>query len=314
MSSPINSPRERPMSEIPTSPHPRGPFKTFGQEYQYAETLQNPFPEVIFAGPANAAHGTAPTSPVSAGGADGTNEPPTDHGTLSSHRPATTGSKEPVMHEDVWVEPAEAPWYTTISRRKWAAIIICTVGITGVMLAILGAMNKLSGTRSTPTTNPDPDSPTPSKTSADQTSSSDAPSSASSTPAAAATTLTTSTTSVRPTSTNHPSPKVDCTNPSTFLTPIFWIGTTVGAYNGAFAQAASAQACCTSCLNQPGCAGWLYDASSKYTPCTKVVVSRAMDDKGGGVETCPLGRAPTTYFSEGRDGEIDTSAMDHGKN
>src|SRR5689334_10287225 len=103
MSLPIDGPRERPMSETPTSPPPRGPFKSFGQDYQYAETLQNPFPEVIFAGPANTAHGVAPTSPVSAGGADGASDAPTEHGTLSAHRPAIAGSKGPAMHEDVWV-------------------------------------------------------------------------------------------------------------------------------------------------------------------------------------------------------------------
>lgn len=144
MSSPIVNPRERQMSEIPISAAPRDQFRKSCQDYQYAETLQNPFPEVVFSSPANTAQSTGPTS--QAGGGDGTNETAHDPDTRSSLRPDTAGSsKEPRLHEDVWVEPPELPWYKEISRRKWIAIIICTAGITGVLLAILGAMNKFSG-------------------------------------------------------------------------------------------------------------------------------------------------------------------------
>lgn len=197
MSSPATDPREQPMSEIPNPASPRSPLKTYGQDYRYAETLQNPFPEVVVcSNTANTVH-TAPTpaAAVAVGGDGATPE----HDTRSSLRPDTVGSKEPVMPEDIWVEPREAPWYKTISRRKWAAIIICIVGVTGVVLAILGAMDKLSGERSAATT----DSPS----SADMTSSSD-----SSSPAGDSTSTTntisgtSTTTTTKPTSTVSPLP------------------------------------------------------------------------------------------------------------
>jgi hypothetical protein len=158
MSSPIADPRERQRSEFSTSAAPRNEFKESGQDYQYAETLQNPFPEVVFSSHTNTAQSTGPTS--RAGGVDGTNEAAHEPDTRSSLRPDTAGSsKEPALHEDVWVEPPEVPWYKEISRRKWIAIIICTAGITGVLLAILGAMNKFSGANRSAT--PFPPTPNP---------------------------------------------------------------------------------------------------------------------------------------------------------
>ncbi len=293
---------------------PQKSLKTFGQSYQYAETLQNPFPEVVFSG-------VASTSAVRSG--DGANEASAD----SSIRPGTAGSsKEPVLHEDVWVEPPEPPWYKEISRRSWIAIIICTVGITGVLMAILGAMNKFSGPeRSDPsisfttslttinsintvtTMNTSP--PTPSKT-ADKTSTD-----STTTTTAATTTGTATATSSNPTSIVSPSSfpfppppadpsqpplqKIDCSAPSTFLTSITWIGTDINTYTGEFAQAGSASACCELCAaHAPGCAGWLYNASSAFTPCTKIVIT-AGDQKD---EKCPKGYAGATTFAKG-DGE-----------
>jgi hypothetical protein len=59
------------------------------------------------------------------------------------------GTKRPVFSEEaVYEPPAETPWYKTISRGRWIAIVICLVGTTAVVLAILGAMNRLSGDKS----------------------------------------------------------------------------------------------------------------------------------------------------------------------
>ncbi|KAH6854793.1 hypothetical protein B0I37DRAFT_39668 [Chaetomium sp. MPI-CAGE-AT-0009] len=317
MSSSTSELRGRPMSEVPASPPNGAPFKTFGQEYQYAETLQNPFPEVIFSGPENTAHTAASTSPAAIGGMDGTNEGPADHETRrSSLRLGTPGSKEPAMPENVWVEPPEAPWYKAISLRRWAAIIICTAGITGVVLAILGAMNKLSGERSD-STDSGPDSPTPGKTSADQTSSSDTPSAAEST-SATPTTFVTLTTPGNAKPTNEPTTKIDCSNPSTFLTPVSWVGTTVGAYKSEFAAldgpaASAASACCRACEERAGggCAGWLYNPGSQFTPCTLVVINVDQAGRDEADEACPRGRTGTTFFNGGlaEDGSSGTAGM-----
>ncbi|KAK4103358.1 hypothetical protein N658DRAFT_422111 [Parathielavia hyrcaniae] len=154
-------PREPPMAQLPPSsptPPPREPLKSFGQEYQYAETLQNPYPEVVFTGPSNPARGAASTSPAIAGVGDRTQEASSaSHDAFSSHRPDTAGSKNTALHEDIWVEPRGAPWYKAVSPKKWAIVIVCTLGVTGVVLAILGAMNKLTPSRSEPTTAPSPD-------------------------------------------------------------------------------------------------------------------------------------------------------------
>lgn len=343
MSSSTTDPTGRPMSQNSASSTSGAPFKTFGQDYQYAETLQNPFPEVIFSGPANATHSAASTSPAAVSGIDGTNESPADHDTRSSLRLGTPGSKEPAMSENVWVEPAEVPWYKTISKGRWAAIIICTVGITGVVLAILGAMNKLSGERSD-TSKPSPDSPTLGNMSTDEASSSNTPSPAEST-SATPTTFVTSTTSgnAKPTvsklfppqtmlpiahllnhhtnphpppgTQNTPTTKIDCGDLSSFLTPISWIGTTVGAYTTEFAPTGHdpAAACCRACLERAdgGCAGWLHNTNSQFTPCTLVVIDKDQADRGGDRATCPRGRAETTFFNAGvaGDGSSGTAGM-----
>ncbi|EAQ89524.1 predicted protein [Chaetomium globosum CBS 148.51] len=288
MSSPAADSRGRPMSENSASSPSRATFKTFGQEYQYAETLQNPFPEVIFSGPANTATSAASTSPAAVGGIDGTNDSPADNDTRSSLRFGTPGSKEPAMHEDVWVEPAEAPWYKTISRGRWAAIIICTVGITGVVLAILGAMNKLSGERSD-SSDPSPDFPTPIDMSADQASSSNTPSPAEST-SATPTTLVTSTTSGNAKPQTPPTTKIDCHDPSSFLTPISWIGTTVGAYKTEFA------------FDRP---------TSRLGLLQRVPGPRRGRADKGDAKSCPRGRAATTFFLAGvaEDGSNGTAGM-----
>ncbi|AEO54569.1 hypothetical protein MYCTH_2297265 [Thermothelomyces thermophilus ATCC 42464] len=149
MSSSPTDPRGRPMAEPPAVLPPENKPETLGQDHQYAETLQNPFPEVILSPASSTAVGTAPTSPVAVNSVDNANDASTENETRSSlHHQGTISSKEdPVMREDVWVDPREEPWYKAVSPRRWATIVICTVGITGVVLAILGAMNKLSSGR-----------------------------------------------------------------------------------------------------------------------------------------------------------------------
>jgi hypothetical protein len=80
------------------------------------------------------------------------------------------------------------------------------------------------------------------------------------------------------------------------------VGTDVGTYKGDFSQATSAEACCKACAAHAagGCAGWLYNATSLYTPCTKIVLT--VEQEGDKDERCPKGHAPVTYFSRGDEG------------
>ncbi|KAL2198405.1 hypothetical protein P885DRAFT_67593 [Corynascus similis CBS 632.67] len=291
----------RPSVEDPAVCPSDNKFQILDQDFQYAETLQNPLPEVVLSSPASTAYGTTPTSPVALEGVDGPNEAATENDARSSLHPGTAGSKEAVMREDVWVEPKEVPWYKAISPKKWATIVICTVGITGVVLAILGAMNKLSGVERSEIT---ADLLSPYKTSAHQISSSSDTSSPTGGDTSSGTNITSTTpaASSKPTPTHFPSSidKIDCADNSTFYAPVDWVGTTVNAYKTAFAQAASPAGCCAACESHRGggCAGWLYMPGSDFTPCTKVLVSREQDDRGGVDDgTCPLGRVATTFFS-----------------
>ncbi|KAL2268838.1 hypothetical protein VTJ83DRAFT_3684 [Remersonia thermophila] len=332
MESPTHyDPEKQPASHISAPPPSRQPFKTYGQNYRYAETFHNPFPEVVCVGPAStpapAAVGVGATADEGISGASAAANTPAaaEHDAQSSffQNDTSGASKEgsgTVPEAALWAEPPETPWYKTISKRRWLAILVCTVGITGVVLAILGAMNKLSGEGTTDV---------PAIPASNETSSSARTSTAT-------TTSSTISSSTRQTSSSTPSaaPLIDCSSPETFLTSVTWVGTDVGKYKGEFAQAASPEACCRSCLGHAqepsgsrrdprgdsareggdegegeeareaaasGCAGWLYNATSAFTPCTKIVVlspgSRARGNKGGEDEICPRGYADVTYFA-----------------
>ncbi|KAL1841061.1 hypothetical protein VTJ49DRAFT_7445 [Mycothermus thermophilus] len=316
MESPTHDPEKRPESHIPAPPPSRQPFKTYGQNYRYAETFHNPFPEVICVGPASAPAAVGVDVGVSGGisGAAATANTPTTteydtHSTSFDQDGTSPVSKEAAVREEaVWVELPETPWYKAISKRRWLVIIVCTVGITGVVLAILGAMNKLSGESANDVT---------AITAGNETSSSTMPSAISATSSGVSS-------STRPISSSTPStvPLIDCSSPETFLTSVTWVGTDVAKYKGEFAQASSPEACCRSCLGHPGqsnsgrqnnprddsnnqdvasgCAGWLYNATSTFTPCTKIAVlspgknARDNKDEDG---TCPRGYADVTYFT-----------------
>lgn len=143
----IAEPSERPVSGLPASASPRrDAFKSYGQDYQYAETWANPLPEIVTFPQADAGQSAAGASQA---GGDAANEATAEHeGAPSSHRPDTAGTKEAAMHEDVWVEPPDAPWYRRISKVGRLIIAVTALGTTGVVLAILGAMGLFSGHRS----------------------------------------------------------------------------------------------------------------------------------------------------------------------
>jgi hypothetical protein len=147
--------REEPVSKLPGSLPPGWePVRASSREHEYSETLQNPLPEVVCYGPESSAQNVPAASQV--GGGDGANEGGSEHHSRSSLRPDIQRNKEPGFNDAPSIESLELPWYRTISRGRWAAIVICLVGSTAVVLAILGAMNRLSGNNrsATPRTNP----------------------------------------------------------------------------------------------------------------------------------------------------------------
>lgn len=172
MESPIDDPQRRTAPHISSPPPSHQAFKAYGQDYRYAETLHNPFPEAVCSGPSSipvvAAASDAAAVGVDAGvscdasgsaavaaaantttiGSLTATTTAHDSHSISSHNDTGMGKESILVRDElVWVEPPEEPWYKNISRRRWLAIIVCTIGITGVVLAILGAMNKLSGER-----------------------------------------------------------------------------------------------------------------------------------------------------------------------
>ncbi|KAK4233446.1 hypothetical protein C8A03DRAFT_19490 [Achaetomium macrosporum] len=300
MSSPaqIAGPNDRPVSKLPgTLPPPREPARAFGREPEYTETQQNPPPQVVCFGPESSAQNVLATSRF--GGGDGANEGAFEHDTRSSLRPDIEGNKEPGFNDIPDIEPPELPWYRTISRGRWVAIVICLVGSTAVVLAILGAMNRLSGNNRSATPTAD-DSETGTQLIAEVTStSSDSSHSADET----ATAINTASTSTSTTTSANPTSTIDCTNSSTFITPVTWIGTDL-TYTSHFSQDSDPESCCNSCLSHdPGCAGWLYNGTTEFTPCTKIVLNgKQRNGDGDRDETCPQGYTGKTFFSMGNDG------------
>ncbi|KAL2258663.1 hypothetical protein VTK26DRAFT_7952 [Humicola hyalothermophila] len=318
MSSPsqIADPRQRPTSLLPNvaSPVHHEAHRTFGQSYQYAETWQNPPPQLLFSGNPDE------TSPPFGGG-DAANETTGDAEAGSAHRPEAPGAKEAVMPEHVWTPPPDEPWYRKVSKLAWLIIAVTTLGVTAVVLAILGAMGILTGSRSGETVL----APAGSGTANNPSGSGALDGATSSTAGAGPASSTTA--SLRPTATTLPTA---CANPSTFLTGLTWAGTDAGTDDTSFSAARTAQDCCESCFARDrGCAGWLFSGANAYTPCTKIIVSRGQgggsgsgkekknkkkdgasgdggegDDGGDGEddgETCPNGEAGTTFFAKGKD-------------
>ncbi|KAK1758286.1 hypothetical protein QBC47DRAFT_410995 [Echria macrotheca] len=264
-------------------------YKEFGQGYQFAERMANPPPEFFVTnstpaegaatastGTAAAAAGPAPADANAVGAAD-----PGGDGAGGSdiQLQRISGSKEDLPNQAAaWTPPPRPPWYKRISKFWWTVISV-VLGILGVVLAILGAMGSFTGHGSSDDTN----SPMSSTTS---TTSSSTSSSSSST-----------TSSARPTSTNLPK---QCADESTYVKNTVWAGLSVG-YTPAFDHVSAAADCCQICFNSPGCAGWLYNGTTPYTPCTKIMInadgnpnpSRPADDD------CPAGHVDVTHFSRG---------------
>ena len=90
----------------------------------------------------------------------------------------------------------------------------------------------------------------------------------------------------------------ECTDTSSFIKDIDWAGLEPGAYDSNFDPASSAEGCCGRCFNSPGCAGWLYNGSSPYTPCIKIMITA---NKPKPDKNCPKGYVAQTTFGKGQD-------------
>ncbi|SPQ19164.1 2d62d6fb-086f-44d6-92dd-b42bb11a1f9d [Thermothielavioides terrestris] len=263
---------------------PREQTRPSDSNNPYTETLPNPPPEFLGFEPANRTENLAATLGV--GGGDGAHEGATELDTFPSIGRDNDGSKERVFHEAVYVEPPPTPWYKTISKGRWLGVAICLVGSTAVILAILGALNRLSG--QSPYDSPDTDSnapfndisPTATRASTNPTSSDSSNTASTAAPTA-----------------NPTAQAINCTDPTSFVSPVTWIGAQ-SSYRSDFASSSSAAQCCDSCARHtPGCAGWLFNASSPFTPCTKIVLTGA--NRARADAACPDGYTGTTYFAKG---------------
>ncbi|KAM7205246.1 hypothetical protein V8F33_001077 [Rhypophila sp. PSN 637] len=274
MSSPgqIADPKARPQSGMPGNYTPyqpdsssrHTPMKEYGQEYQFAESWANPLPELV------AGSGAPPAAAAAAAAvpqADG----------IQEHTGFDGFGLGCNIKESVWVPPPEQPWYKRIHNKWWIIGGITLVGTIGVIMAILAGTNTFGNRSSLPATSS---------------------STATSTTSVSNPTATSTTSSSQPTSTANPNPNLikDCSNKESYLTDIQWM---IGGVGGStkFSNANSAEACCKECFGGgPGCAGWIYNGTSPYTPCTK----HMLDGKAsGGDDKCPAGYNTPTFTKGG---------------
>ncbi|KAH7634291.1 hypothetical protein B0T09DRAFT_2426 [Sordaria sp. MPI-SDFR-AT-0083] len=250
-------------------------LKSYGQDYQFAETWANPPPEFVVSTGAAASNNQNPglVEEVhhSGGGPGGAANLASIGGSFRTKESQQTADEPP---EVIWVPPSDKPWYKRSAKLWWMIGGISTLGIIAVILAILGAMGMLGGHHNnTPTA----------ESSASATSSIDPSSSATGTSTSSAAT---------PSSTNLAK---QCTDDTTFIEHLSWMGTETGSYEATYDSASSGKECCNRCFSgDPGCAGWMYDGANKFTPCTKVMVTK---DEGNPNKQCPRGKAATTFFS-----------------
>ncbi|KAL0475478.1 hypothetical protein QR685DRAFT_550068 [Neurospora intermedia] len=255
-------------------------FKSYGQDYQFAETWANPPPEfVVSTGVTNNDQnpGLLEEAHPNSGGNGGAANLASIGGSFRTKESQHTADEQP---EVIWVPPSDKPWYKKIAKLWWMIGGISTLGIIAVILAILGALGMLDSHHNN----------TPPESTASATSSIE-PSSLS--------TGTSTLPAASPTSTN---PAKQCTDTSAFIEHLAWMGTEVGGYEATYDAASSGKECCNRCFNgDPGCAGWMYDGANKFTPCTKVMVTK---DEGDPNKQCPKGKAAATFFSQNPDKKV----------
>ena len=69
---------------------------------------------------------------------------------------------------------------------------------------------------------------------------------------------------------------------------VSWAGLDDGAGQVKYEPKTSAEDCCAVCASSRGCAAWVFDPSSRYTPCVRIMISMDLDKPD---DQCPEGHA-----------------------
>lgn len=120
-------------------------LKSYGQDYQFAETWANPPPEfVVSTGAASNDQnpGLLEEAHPNNGGNGGAANLASVGGSFKTKESQQTADDQP---EVIWVLPSDKPWYKRSAKLWWMIGGISTLGIIAVILAILGALGMLSG-------------------------------------------------------------------------------------------------------------------------------------------------------------------------
>ncbi|KAK1826902.1 hypothetical protein QBC39DRAFT_187317 [Podospora conica] len=163
------------------------------------------------------------------------------------------------------------PWW---KRHKWLVALMAFLGTAVIIIIILWTTGTLKGTNMGNTESDDGDN-------GDSTSNTTSPNPSS-------TGTSPSATSTHPPASTGQSTKVTrCDDPSTYMDAVSWIGLD-GLDGGrtAYEPKNSADDCCAACASSRGCAAWMYDPSSRFTPCVNLMT---MADHKKPDDQCPKG-------------------------
>jgi len=123
---------------------------------QYVETSPNPPPEFVATGPEYFTESSQITGANSSPPPSHQHQTPTTATVPNPHdsylpeidttaKAANCTTSPTAMRQHVWDDPPKMPWYRRISSVGWLIITITFLGISGVVLAILGAMGFFTG-------------------------------------------------------------------------------------------------------------------------------------------------------------------------
>lgn len=80
------------------------------------------------------------------------------------------------------------------------------------------------------------------------------------------------------------------------MSSVSWVGLDDNAGQSSFEPKTSAEDCCATCSTSKGCAAWVFDPSSQFTPCVNIIVSTNLDKPD---DQCPKGHAGSVLSKGG---------------